>query len=133
MCFGPVGPNPKGRGGPGVVLEVRAAQMMRFWENFIKLNLSSIPWFSVGGSGQIRSWTQPRVPAAVPSSRGRSTAMIPWAIELVPTPGLNAAGEQPKQLKFVMVIAAYFSNHNFFEPRKENLRGNFKVSPGTPG
>ena len=29
------GPQPPGRGRPGVVLEVRAALSVRFWENFI--------------------------------------------------------------------------------------------------
>ena len=34
---------PPGRGGQRVVLEVRAARTMRFWETFIKQKLKSAP------------------------------------------------------------------------------------------
>ena len=46
-------PNPLGRGGQRVLLEVRAAQTVRFWENFIKQKLKNAP--ENGGTGQVRS------------------------------------------------------------------------------
>ena len=42
-CFGPVGPHLQGGGGLGVVLEVLAALVVHFWDNFIKQKLKSTP------------------------------------------------------------------------------------------
>ena len=38
-----VGPHPLGGGGQRVLLEVRAAPTLHFWENFIKQKLQSAP------------------------------------------------------------------------------------------
>ena len=41
--FGPAGPLLLAGGGPRVLPEVRAAQTVHFWENFIKQKLKSDP------------------------------------------------------------------------------------------
>ena len=54
-CVTQMGKWPKS--GPCVVLEVRAALSVRFWENFIKQKLKSTP--ELVGAGQVRSGQGP--------------------------------------------------------------------------
>ena len=61
--FGPAGPTPLGGAGPGVLLELRTAQTVRFWENFIKQKLENAP--GLVGAGQVGSGAGP-----LPSGRG---------------------------------------------------------------
>ena len=78
--FGLARSHPLGVGGPGVLLEVRAAQAGHFWENFIKQKLKSDP--NLAEANQVRSGPGPhprvRQPVQVqgdglqPSSLGRS-------------------------------------------------------------
>ena len=80
-----------------MLLEVRAARIVRFWENFIKQKLKSTP--DIVGAGQVRSRTSPRGPAASPSARGWSTAMVigpmgpklGWCV--TPTPWPDCSGK----------------------------------------
>ena len=53
-----------------------------FLGKLYKTKVEEHPWYSGGGSGQIRSRTSPRGPAARPSARGRSAAVVIGPIEL---------------------------------------------------
>ena len=50
--FEPAAPHPLGGGGQRLLLEVRAAQTVRFWENFMKQKLKNIP--NLIGVGQVQ-------------------------------------------------------------------------------
>ena len=65
-----------------MLLEVRAAQTVHSWENFIVQKLKSTPDIFWGGSGQIRSWTSTRGLAACPSVWRGSAAVVIGPIEL---------------------------------------------------
>ena len=71
----PAAPHPLGGGGQRVLLEVRAAQRVDFWENFKKQKLKNTP--DVVGAGQVRSLTAPRCPAGGLIARRRPQA---WSL-----------------------------------------------------
>ena len=55
--FEPATSHPLGGGGQRVLLEVRAAQTVHFWENFIKQKLKNTP--SLVETGQVRFGLRP--------------------------------------------------------------------------
>ena len=55
--FGHAAPHPLGGGGQRVLLEVRVAQTVHFWENFIKQKLKNTP--NLVGTGQVRFGLRP--------------------------------------------------------------------------
>ena len=52
-------PHPLGGGGQRVLLEIRAAQRVHFWEIFMKQKLKNAPNFV--GAGQVRSGPRPHL------------------------------------------------------------------------
>ena len=50
--FEPAAPHPLGGGGQRVLLEVRAAQTVHFWENFIKQKMKNAP--DLVGADQVK-------------------------------------------------------------------------------
>ena len=75
--FGPAGPLLLAGGGQRVLLEVRAAQTVRFWENFIKQKLKSAP--DIVGAGQVRSGPGPH-PGVRRPVQVQGEGLQPWSL-----------------------------------------------------
>ena len=75
--FGPAGPHPLGGGGQRVLLEVRAARTVHFWENFIKQKLKSAP--DLVGAGQVRSGLGPH-PGVQQLVQVQGDGLLPWSL-----------------------------------------------------
>jgi len=75
--FGPAGPHPLGGGGQRVLLEVRAARTVHFWENFIKQKLKSAP--DIVGAGQVRSGPGPH-PGVRRPVQVQGEGLQPWSL-----------------------------------------------------
>jgi len=76
-CFGPVGPHLQGGGGLGVVLEVLAALVVHFWDNFIKQKLKSTP--DLVWVGQVRSGPGPH-PGVCQPVHAQGEGLQPWSL-----------------------------------------------------
>ena len=75
--LGLAGPHPLGGGGQRVLLEVRAARTMHFWENFIKQKLKSAP--DLVGVGQVRSSPGPH-PGVRQPVHVQGEGLQPWSL-----------------------------------------------------
>ena len=75
--FGPAGPHLLTGGGQRVLLEVRAAQTVHFWENFIKQKLKSAP--DVVRAGQVRSSPGPH-PGVCQPVHAQGEGLQPWSL-----------------------------------------------------
>ena len=74
--------HPRGAGGSKMGSRGLHSPNGAFMGRFYKTKVKEHPQLSGGGSGQIRSRTSPWGPAACPSSKGRSAAVVPWPIKL---------------------------------------------------
>ena len=75
--FGPAGPHLLAGGGQRVLLEIRAAQTVHFWENFIKQKLKSAP--DLVGAGQVRSGLGPH-PGVQQLVQVQGEGLQPWSL-----------------------------------------------------
>ena len=75
--FEPAAPHPLGGGGQRVLLEVRAAQTVHFWENFIKQKLKNAP--NLVGAGQVRSGPRPH-PGVQQEVQVQGGLLWPWSL-----------------------------------------------------
>ena len=92
---------PPGPGRPKSVSGDPCGLNRAFLGNLYKTKVAERPLYSGGGSGQIRCRTSPRGPAASPSARGWSAAIVIGVLPTwdhghfghgAPPPGLTAAG-----------------------------------------
>ena len=75
--FGPAGPHLLAGGGQRVLLEIRAAQTVHFWENFIKQKLKSAP--DLVRAGQVKSGLGPH-PGVQQLVQVQGEGLQPWSL-----------------------------------------------------